>query len=815
MNLDIIPNGAIKRVHVSQNDVGRTLTFELFNNSTSYTVPSGAVVKIQGTKPSGFGFSETCTVSGNTVTVDTTEEMTDEFGYIDTELQITYSGNKIGTSNFVLAVERNPHPDTTTDGSMETIIPELTLLVNEVKGYAEEIEGTYHAYGSPWVASTVAEMTDTDKIYVYTGSETGYTNGNWYYYNGTAWVSGGVYNAVAVQTDKTLSVSGMSADAKVVGNELGYITEQTKNLLSTLSSDYVTYQNNGNSTVSINGDDITVTVAVSGTYRYVYLPVDTTNISNLTVSAESVSGTGQGYLRIGTLNGSSVSWLANGSATFVTADVSSYNSVIVAIYAVSSNNGTIGIYETYHKLQIESGTNRTDYVYPITANDIVARTSLNNYIEENDELLCNQYTPTLIDGYVNYNTGVFSTYSDSGKYKRTEYIRLPKGTTIIQIPYAFNGDAGYAFYDEDKHYISGLASKYDNFIVNGFYSSIPSNARFIVLSSYSSTSNHPTNAIRFYQKRWQPLTVACLGDSITEGMNMTTQRYVEYGGDNYPSHLQTLFYDTGYNVFVNNYGNSGEKTDAVLARLGGSGALYFGSTVTIPADNSVVDVTNNIYSSYTKALVTFTRIDYRVAIASVNGQLIRLQLSNSKVYVNLWQSTGSATQILGNAPITLGKYFYNRLADIAIVYMGINDTNTITFEEWIKRNNIVRQMFGENRTLVIGTTNAQWNLYPDIKDLPTPVVTYNQGCAEAFGDYFVNLFPIMCQQRGIDIALEGGYLADRTQAQITADNNAINAWQVPPSLTVDGTQGNVHFNNVGYYVMAKIIYDRMRDLNLI
>lgn len=120
MNLNIIPNGAIKRVHVSQNDVGRTLTFELFNNSTSYEVPSGATVKIQGTKPSGFGFSETCTVSGNTVTIDTTEAMTDEYGYIETELQISYSGNVLGTSNFILAVEKNPHPSNTTDGTQIT-----------------------------------------------------------------------------------------------------------------------------------------------------------------------------------------------------------------------------------------------------------------------------------------------------------------------------------------------------------------------------------------------------------------------------------------------------------------------------------------------------------------------------------------------------------------------------------------------------------------------------------------------------------------------------------------------------------------------
>lgn len=73
--------------------------------------------------------------------------------------------------------------------------------------------------GSPLVAATAAAMTDTDKIYVYTGSETGYTAGDWYYYNGSAWASGGVYNAEAIETDTTLKVSGMAADAKAVGDE--------------------------------------------------------------------------------------------------------------------------------------------------------------------------------------------------------------------------------------------------------------------------------------------------------------------------------------------------------------------------------------------------------------------------------------------------------------------------------------------------------------------------------------------------------------------------------------------------------------------
>ena len=69
---------------------------------------------------------------------------------------------------------------------------------------------------STTAASTVAAMTDTSKIYVYTGSETGYTNGNWYYYDGSAWVSGGVFNAAGC--DDALSDSSTNAVQNKVVN---------------------------------------------------------------------------------------------------------------------------------------------------------------------------------------------------------------------------------------------------------------------------------------------------------------------------------------------------------------------------------------------------------------------------------------------------------------------------------------------------------------------------------------------------------------------------------------------------------------------
>ena len=81
-------------------------------------------------------------------------------------------------------------------------------------------------YGYPFTAATAADMTDTSKIYVYTGNETGYVNGNWYYHNGTAWVSGGVYNSTAFESDKTLTISGAAADAKVTGDIFDTFVEE-------------------------------------------------------------------------------------------------------------------------------------------------------------------------------------------------------------------------------------------------------------------------------------------------------------------------------------------------------------------------------------------------------------------------------------------------------------------------------------------------------------------------------------------------------------------------------------------------------------
>ena len=95
------------------------------------------------------------------------------------------------------------------DEADETITPTVAQRVAVLESVVQSIAG-----GAPVVVGTVSDMTDTSKIYVLT------TDGYWYYHDGTEWVQGGVYGAITIETDTTLTVEGMPADSKAVGDAI-------------------------------------------------------------------------------------------------------------------------------------------------------------------------------------------------------------------------------------------------------------------------------------------------------------------------------------------------------------------------------------------------------------------------------------------------------------------------------------------------------------------------------------------------------------------------------------------------------------------
>jgi len=180
------------KVKMSQYDYGmRTITFAVVDGSGAAVDLTGKTVTVEGTRIDGHAFATTCTVADNAATFVDTVDMTNAAGDHPAELVVRQNDERLGTMNFIISVE-------------PAAMDEDAEITEEDKSLFEQLYAKL-ASGSPATASTVAEMTDTSAVYLYTGSETGYTAGDWYYYRGGVWIRGGTYGAAAI--DDELSIT--------------------------------------------------------------------------------------------------------------------------------------------------------------------------------------------------------------------------------------------------------------------------------------------------------------------------------------------------------------------------------------------------------------------------------------------------------------------------------------------------------------------------------------------------------------------------------------------------------------------------------
>lgn len=228
IQLDFTEEGLREKIEVVQGDTGRTLTC----NITGVDM-AGVSARFYAVKKSGKEIYNNCLVAGNKVTIDLTEQTLAETGIVKCQLDLRKGSQKVQSFIFNITVTESLMAQSEYLSSNEyRVIDDLAGEVEDNKNKIAELDdkkANKDDYGSPLTASTVSAMTDKKKVYVYTGSESGYTAGNWYSWNGTAWVPGGVYNSAAIQTDKTLTQSGKAADSAVVGKEIGSLKESIKN----------------------------------------------------------------------------------------------------------------------------------------------------------------------------------------------------------------------------------------------------------------------------------------------------------------------------------------------------------------------------------------------------------------------------------------------------------------------------------------------------------------------------------------------------------------------------------------------------------
>lgn len=225
---DLTRPGVAEHVYAVQNDrLTHLVELDLYAAGTAWEIPTGVLVSIRYAKPDGTGGDYSTGDDGSiaywlgtsSITISLVEQMLTVPGIVPVEVNL-YTGNgqnaqKLTTFRFLLHVTASVVTDAEIVSSDYYNV--FTAEAAQVASYANMVKA---AYGAPRVAHTAAELQagDHSLIYVYTGNETGYTSGNWYYWDGSAWASGGVYNSEAVTTDTTLTQSGVPADAKAAGD---------------------------------------------------------------------------------------------------------------------------------------------------------------------------------------------------------------------------------------------------------------------------------------------------------------------------------------------------------------------------------------------------------------------------------------------------------------------------------------------------------------------------------------------------------------------------------------------------------------------
>lgn len=199
-NINMYPGvRAPERIHLSQYDSDFTLVFSLYSSAGSFSVDSGTTAMIRGTKGDGNGYSANASLSGTTVTVQGNNQMTAVAGPNTFELVLTRSGNVLSTANFILDVEPAAMDADTIQS--ETVLKELQAIIDSAststaaatraEEAAQEAEG--HANGTIRF-DIVQSKTEAEKAQA--------------------------RQNIGFETDNTLTVQGVAADAKKVGDEI-------------------------------------------------------------------------------------------------------------------------------------------------------------------------------------------------------------------------------------------------------------------------------------------------------------------------------------------------------------------------------------------------------------------------------------------------------------------------------------------------------------------------------------------------------------------------------------------------------------------
>lgn len=182
ITVNLIPGYSVPTIlRLSQFDFGYTVTADIFNGPTLYEIPTGQSVTVEGRKPDNNGYQYNAEYSGHTVTFTVEEQMTIVAGDNIVEIVFYSDGVRVGTANFILAIEPAPLNDSVKPS--ETSLP---MIQEAVRAAANAAASAEQAAASVTEAEEVGEDAEAwavgqrNGVDVGPSDETYHNNAKWY-----------------------------------------------------------------------------------------------------------------------------------------------------------------------------------------------------------------------------------------------------------------------------------------------------------------------------------------------------------------------------------------------------------------------------------------------------------------------------------------------------------------------------------------------------------------------------------------------------------------------------------------------------------
>lgn len=333
----------------------------------------------------------------------------------------------------------------------------INTKVNSVTSYA------------PIPVSSVSDMTDITKLYLNT------TDGEWYYYDGTDWVSGGTYQGTTLSTDDEARMEKLESEVYVLNLE--YINDG--------------YTNTSGTVTSSNSHKCTDLIPIKYFNKLSY-----TNYEGLTAYAVAFYNENEELMTADSILGDS------------NIHVTAIDIPLGAKYVRLSNYTS---HDTPNAVLLK--TNSLGFNFEYLKDDLsVYDTIKGDVLELNATLDDNSYIDA--NGYPVYNANT----------KRSDFINVKGFDKIKYKLYIASQNYTVAFYDKYKAFL-GEDSIHGTGNTDEDVIDIPSNAYYVIFSNYKNNTSpyailYKTNSLISkiaHNSILNGKNVGFLGDSITNG----------------------------------------------------------------------------------------------------------------------------------------------------------------------------------------------------------------------------------------------------------------------------------------------------------